>query len=254
MRQKVKLTIREIHCRLPIYTQMETIVSQTKECPFCGEIIQARAIKCRFCGEFLDSALARAAESVPRAEPQPSEDDEQDDNVLFFGRPSLWAMMGAALKGLFFFVIAGLLVKYPLEEITNGLFGLELTENQALAIAQYRVIAGVSLAVLIVSLLLLKLFKLKMTRYEVTADRIEWSRGIFDRKVDNLDMFRVVDLKLRRSLLDCIVGIGTVVLITNDKTDPEFTFEKIRNSRKLYDIIKRASLDADQQRGVIHLE
>ena len=81
--------IREIHCRLPIYTQMETIVSQTKECPFCGEIIQARAIKCRFCGEFLDSALARAAESVTRAEPQSPEGDEQDDSVLFVGRPSL---------------------------------------------------------------------------------------------------------------------------------------------------------------------
>lgn len=93
-----------------------------------------------------------------------------------------------------------------------------------------------------------------MIYYEVTADRIEWSRGILDRRVDNLDMFRVVDLKLRRTLLDCIVGIGTVGLITNDKTDPEFTFEKIRNSRKLYDIIKKASLEADRQRGVVHLE
>jgi uncharacterized membrane protein YdbT with pleckstrin-like domain len=93
-----------------------------------------------------------------------------------------------------------------------------------------------------------------MTHYEVTAERIEWSRGIFDRRVDNLDMFRVIDLRLRRSLLDCILGIGTVGLITTDKTDPEFTFEKIRNSRRLYDVIKKASLDADRRDRVIHLE
>ena len=93
-----------------------------------------------------------------------------------------------------------------------------------------------------------------MTHYEVSAQRIEYSRGILDRKVDNLDMFRVVDLKLRRSLLDCIVGVGTVGLITTDKTDPQFTFEKMRNCRRLYDIIKNASLEADRRSGVIHLE
>lgn len=233
---------------------MKTIISQTKECPFCGEVIQSRAIKCRFCAEFLNTDQAKTAEAAPAADPKSHENCEQPSDILFAGRPSLWAMTGAVIKGLFFLVIAALLLKLPLEDTANRLFGLQLTESQALAAGQYRIIAGVSLAILVALLLLLKLIKLKVTRYEVTADRIEYSRGIFDRRVDNLDMFRVVDLKLRRSLLDCIVGIGTVGLITNDKTDPQFDFEKIRNSRKLYDIIKKASLEADRQRGVIHLE
>jgi len=42
--------------------------------------------------------------------------------------------------------------------------------------------------------------------------------------------------------------------LTTDKTYPEFVFEKIRRSRQLYDIIKKASLDADKRSGVIHLE
>ena len=98
------------------------------------------------------------------------------------------------------------------------------------------------------------MIKLKCIYYEVTAERIEWSRGIFDRRVDNLDMFKVVDLGLRRTLLDCILGIGTVSLVTTDKTDPDFTFEKIRHCRRLYDIIKTASLEADRKSSVIHLE
>jgi membrane protein YdbS with pleckstrin-like domain len=102
--------------------------------------------------------------------------------------------------------------------------------------------------------LLLKMVRLKTIYYEVTPARIEWGRGIFDRKVDNLDMFRVLDLKLRRSILDCVFGIGTVVLITSDKSDPEFTFEKIRDPRSLYDVIKKASLDADRRSNVVHLE
>jgi hypothetical protein len=67
-------------------------------------------------------------------------------------------------------------------------------------------------------------------------------------------MFRVVDLKMRRNLLDCIFGVGTIALVTTDKTDPEFVFEKIRDSRYLYDIIKKASLEADRKTGVVHLE
>ena len=107
---------------------------------------------------------------------------------------------------------------------------------------------------LIVLILVMKIAKLKSTRYEVTSDRIEWARGIFSRKIDNLDMFRVIDLKLHRSMLDCILGIGAVTLVTKDATDPEFEFEKVRRPRKLYDILKKASLDADRKQGVIHIE
>lgn len=132
--------------------------------------------------------------------------------------------------------------------------GFGLTEEQALVFGMCRVAAGAALGGLVLLVLLMKIVKLKMTYYEVTGDRIEWGRGILDRKVDNLDMFRVVDLRLRRSILDCMVGIGTVVLMTTDKTDPKFTFEKVHKSRRLYDIIKKASLDADKRSGVIHLE
>jgi hypothetical protein len=48
--------------------------------------------------------------------------------------------------------------------------------------------------------------------------------------------------------------VGTVALVTTDKTDPKFVFEKVRNSRLLYDSIKKASLEADRRTGVVHLE
>jgi membrane protein YdbS with pleckstrin-like domain len=233
---------------------MAVIDMQTKPCPFCAETIQAPAVKCRFCGEFLNTAKARALEADEEPDSQSSEDEETDDNILFAGRPSLWGIASAMVKGSIFIVIAWLLVKFPLEDMANNLLDLKLTENQAFAIGHYRVLAGFALGALVVLILLLKTLKLKMIRYEVTADRIEWSRGILDRRVDNIDMFRVIDLKMRRSLLDCILGIGTVALMTTDKSDPEFVFEKVRHSRDLYDIIKKASLEADRKTGVVHLE
>jgi len=263
---------------------MEFNDSQTKQCLFCAETIQSEAIKCRFCGEFLSTNRAKATEADSSPDTQSSKDEEQPYNVLFEGRPSLWAMAGAVLKSFLLLAVAIFLIVYPLEELsvfqssenlapddyqksTEGVSESELTENPvteqpylklteklSLRFSRYRIILGIGLTALVVLILLLKIVRLKMVYYEVTPDRIEFSRGILDRRVDNLDMFRVVDLKLRRTLLDCVVGVGTVSLITTDKTDPEFNFEKVHNVRKLYDVIKKASLKADQKRGVIHLE
>ena len=229
---------------------------KTKQCLFCAETIRAAAIKCRFCGEFLNSDKARTLGADPESDSQSSEDEEtnDDDNVLFAARPSLLGMAPAMVKGLFFIVLAGLLVRLPLENLVNDLLGLGLTEIQSLTVGGYRLLVGLGLGLIVVLVLVMKMVRLKMTYYEVTPERVEWSRGILDRRVDNLDMFRVIDLKMRRSVFDCIFGIGTVGLITTDKTDPEFEFEKVHRPRELYDIIKRASLEADRRSGVVHLE
>lgn len=230
---------------------------QTKECPFCAETIRARAIKCRFCGEFLHSDKARALEKERTSNselPGDEENQDADDGVLFAARPSLWGITSAIIKGMCLIILAGLIIKFPLESHADGLLNLELTENQIAVASTYRVITGFALGIVVVLILIIKMVRLKMIYYEVSSDRIEWGRGILDRQVDNIDMFRVIDLKMRRNILDCIVGIGSVGLITTDKSDPEFEFEKVHRPRELYDIIKKASLEADRHAGVVHLE
>jgi membrane protein YdbS with pleckstrin-like domain len=239
---------------------MVLINFQTKECPFCAETIRARAIKCRFCGEFLNSDKARAIkqEQAQISDKELPEDEElqdsDDDNILFAARPSIWGISSTLIKGTCLLVLAGLIIKYPLEIYADKWFNLELTGNQISTVGTYRALAGIALGLIVALILILKMVKLKMTYYEVSPDRIEWGRGILDRQVDNIDMFRVIDLKMRRNILDCIVGIGSVGLTTTDKSDPTFEFEKVRRPRELYDIIKKASLEADRTTGVVHLE
>jgi membrane protein YdbS with pleckstrin-like domain len=214
----------------------------------------AAAVKCRHCGEFLNTDRAKAlfrGNSGPDTGNQDSpERPVNPGEVIFAGRPTLWVMAGAFVKGGAMLAIAVLLVVWHIERMA----WLKLSIEQTAVFGKYRLLLGLGLGLVVVMVLFYKALQLRMTHYEVGADRIEFGRGIFDRKVDNLDMFRVVDIKLRRSFLDCIVGVGTVLLTTTDKSHPEFMFEKVRNTRELYDAVKKASLSADRRTNVIHME
>jgi membrane protein YdbS with pleckstrin-like domain len=235
---------------------------RTKPCPFCAETIRYAAVKCRFCGEFLTGDRRPGdgrGQKIGNGRAAPGSQQNPADavlgcDILWYGRPSVFALTGAFLKIGCFAVLCWLVYHYPVMLLVAHLPKVSVSIQRLAQIEAWLDLAALGLGAAAVLALAWRVIALKSIYYEVTPDRVEWSRGIFDRKVDNLDMFRVIDLKLRRSLLDCFLGIGTVVLTTNDDSDPTFDFMKVRRCRYLYDTLKQVSLAADRKRGVVHLE
>jgi len=203
-----------------------------KKCPLCGEMIQADAIKCRFCGEFIDKS---AVGSNPGSSFQnPMYDDRTDDKLLIETHPSYAAIAGSFIVAIVVLTVAAF-VAFGIAEPYTGWIGF-------------------SLAVIVLLWLGIKIMAIRCTNYRISADRIEYERGIFSRSTDNLDMFRVTDLKMHRTLLDRLFNIGTVEILSSDETHPVFFLVSIPNPREAYDLLKQISLSADRRRGVIHYE
>lgn len=78
---------------------------------------------------------------------------------------------------------------------------------------------------------------LSFTKYRLENNRLFVSKGLFTTVEDELVMYRVLDVRLRRTFLDKIFGVGTVILYTADETNKELKLENIKVSKEIRDMI-----------------
>jgi uncharacterized membrane protein YdbT with pleckstrin-like domain len=67
----------------------------------------------------------------------------------------------------------------------------------------------------------------KCTSYTLTSQRLRITAGILNRKVDELELFRVRDYTMEQPFLLRLVGLGNMTLITSDATTPTLVMRAI---------------------------
>lgn len=70
---------------------------------------------------------------------------------------------------------------------------------------------------------------LSFTKYSLSDDRLFTEKGLFTTTLDEVQLYRVRDVRVVRTLGQKIFGVGTVHLISSDKSCPDLPLESIKN-------------------------
>ena len=145
------------------------------------------------------------------------------ENELYEGRPSWRALMSFYLGGIglavLVVVILGVLV---------GEWGLSV---------------GIAAALVVLTLVIGYLRRVS-TKYLITNQRLRISRGIVRRHVQETRLERVQNVNYQQSVLDRMLGVGTVDFDTAGTDDSEFRFEWVDGPEKVVRAVDHAIEEA----------
>ncbi len=75
------------------------------------------------------------------------------------------------------------------------------------------------------------------TRYAVSKERLFISKGFLNVTDDEVRLYRIVDISLRRSLAQRIFGLGTIAVCSGDKTMQDFELQNIKHPMATKELI-----------------
>jgi len=74
---------------------------------------------------------------------------------------------------------------------------------------------------------IVKWIQLRSRHYEITTQRVRLRQGVFSKRTDELELYRVKDSTVFEPFWQRLFGVGSIVITTNDATTPSLTLEAL---------------------------
>jgi len=101
--------------------------------------------------------------------------------------------------------------------------------------------------------LALELIAMRRTLFVLTSQTLVYDRGIFSRRADFIELYRVIDFQESQSFLQQLVGLKTVVVYSGDRTTPRLIIPGIRQKENLIEIIRARSEFHKERKAVYEI-
>ncbi len=193
-------------------------------------------------GPGVGNAPAANAQGSPGPENQGAINEAEGSGVegeqdIWLARYSLKNFVG---RGIFLLILTGLWLYV-------ALYNRQVGDRMSLFTMSY----GVVVLLFWVFLGLRILQSRYSLYYRMTTRRLFHSSGLLHRRRDQMELLRVKDVFTRQSsLLERMLGLGTVVVVPNDKELPTFFFNGVDNPKQVMDLIWHHTRSEHDHRSV----
>lgn len=89
--------------------------------------------------------------------------------------------------------------------------------------------------------------------FYITDEQIIYERGVFTRRSDFIELYRIVDFKENRSFLQQLSGLKTVVIYSGDRTTPQLPIYGVNHRVGLVTFIRERVEYNKQRKGVYEI-
>ena len=99
-------------------------------------------------------------------------------------------------------------------------------------------------------------FENMAAKYEVTEERLIIRRGIFSKSIDEIELYRIKDIRIDFSLINQLAGIGRLTIGSSDETtrDGDLVIAGIDRAQERRETLRRLVDAARQKRRVREID
>ena len=96
-----------------------------------------------------------------------------------------------------------------------------------------------------------RLVYLRTMHYTITGEQLVYEHGVFTRSRDYIELYRIVDFDEKRSFLQLILGLKTIIVHSGDRTMPTLRIIGVREGTEVVDCL-RERVSYNRKRMNIH--
>ena len=111
----------------------------------------------------------------------------------------------------------------------------------------------VYLTLILTLLLVYRFIYIRRVRYHIESEQLVYEHGILQRKVDYVELYRVVDFKEHQSLMQQIAGLKTVTIFSGDRTSPRMDLMGMVYDEDIVSVIRERVEFNKQRKGVYEI-
>jgi uncharacterized membrane protein YdbT with pleckstrin-like domain len=95
---------------------------------------------------------------------------------------------------------------------------------------------------------------IRTTVYELTSERLKLRRGVLNKHLDEVELYRVRDYQFEQPFFLRLFGLGNILLQTSDRSHPSLRLRAVRGGEQIYERIRAAVEDCRTRKGVRELD